>query len=79
MRVAALYEINHDGPVAGCDHGRQLRQMFYPALSFAVGEFGEARFAQQVDVLDFDIGETFGGVLQQEIDPARLAVFDLAA
>ncbi len=42
------------------------------------GELGEARRAREMNVLDLDVGEAALRILEQDVDPARLPVFDLA-
>ncbi len=50
-----------------------------PAGRDAIGKFGTAGGAHQVDVFHLDVATALAFVLEQEVDAARNAIFDRGA
>ena len=52
--------------------------MLGAARGYAIGKFGEARLAHEMDVLDFQVARRPAGVFEQKIDPRIQAIFHFA-
>ena len=79
MGVVALDQEHHRGAGAFGDHVGELVQVLRAPGRDRIGKLGKARLAHQVHVLDLDIAGRFAVALEQDVDPAVLAVFHLRA
>ena len=79
VRIVALNQKHHRRAGALGDHVGKLVQMLRAPGGDRVWKLGETGLTHQMDVLDLDIAGRLALALEQNVDPAVLAVFHFRA